>query len=182
MSNKIGEICTTAIFGDVYRKPTGTPYGFAKMLRKSIALANFPHPRLDIWMQLLNILLYFNIFLIKFVFFLMVSNIIFLSVLFLGFEPSSSLRVHGKAGSVLWGRSHSRKWVCGCVAGQCGALWSADGGYPSLWPGPTWLLPDLWLRLQSWSAQPSHFGTVFSQTLIAPEFCLWLEKTMLFSC
>lgn len=112
----------------------------------------------------------------------MVSKYSFLSVFFLGFEPCSSLRVHGKADSVLWGSSHSRKWVCGCVAGQRGALWSADGDYPSLWPGPTWLLSDLWLRLQSWSAQPSHFGTVFSQTLIAPEVRLWPKKQCCFLC
>lgn len=51
--------------------------------------------------------------------------------------------------------------MCGCVAGQCGTLWSTNGDCPSLWPGPAGLLPGLWLGLQSGSAQPSHSGAVF---------------------
>ena len=65
--------------------------------------------------------------------------------------------------------------MCWCVAGQCGALWSADGRCPGLWPGPAGLLPGLWLRLQSGRAQPSHSGIVFfffffflNQTLLTP--------------
>lgn len=50
--------------------------------------------------------------------------------------------------------------MCGCFAGQYGALWSADGGCPSLRPGPAGLLPGLWLRLQPGSARPCHSGTV----------------------
>lgn len=50
--------------------------------------------------------------------------------------------------------------MCECVAGQCGALWPADGGRTSLWPGPAGLLPGLWVRLQPGSAQPAHTGKI----------------------
>lgn len=100
--------------------------------------------------------MYFNLPLTNSFFFLF-----FFTFLVSGSKPGLGLCEHGEAGPVLRGCSDGGERECGCVAGQCGALWSADGGCSSLWPGPAGVLSGLWHRLQSGCAESPHPGTSF---------------------